>query len=81
MIIRDPAGLKAAFGENPKFVYGEQKKMPMTRMGTAALLRQAFVDAQNYRDKIRNRKKRPGKTSGTGSWLETISLVLKKRYP
>src|SRR5665647_3682415 len=56
MIVRDPAGLKVAFGENPKMVYGEQKKMPMTRMGTAALLRQALVDAQVYRDNLRDGK-------------------------
>ena len=36
MIIRDPVALKAAFGENPKRVYGEQKKSPVTRMATAA---------------------------------------------
>lgn len=30
MVIKAPAGLKVAFGENPKRVYGEQKKMPAT---------------------------------------------------
>jgi len=42
------SGLKAAFGENPKRVYAEQKKMPRTRMATAALLRQALKGAQDY---------------------------------
>ncbi|MFZ5974176.1 MAG: amidohydrolase [Bacillota bacterium] len=51
MIIRDPAALKAAFGENPKRVYGDQKKMPKTRMATAGLLRQALVDAIEYDNK------------------------------
>ena len=42
-----------ALGENPKRVYGEQKKTPSTRMGNAAKLRAALVDAQNYLDKWR----------------------------
>src|SRR5687767_9142725 len=34
MVIKHPTGLKAAMGENPK--KGHDKKMPVTRMGTAA---------------------------------------------
>lgn len=52
MLLRQPAGMKVAFGENPKRIYGEQKKMPATRMGTAALLRENLVKAQNYRAKL-----------------------------
>ncbi len=48
MVLLEPAGMKMALGENPKRVYGEQKKLPSTRMGNAALLRQSLVDAQNY---------------------------------
>ncbi|MEJ7647887.1 MAG: amidohydrolase [Nakamurella sp.] len=48
MVLRSPAGLKSALGENPKRVYGDRKQMPSTRLGTAAVLRKAFVDAQNY---------------------------------
>lgn len=51
MTLLEPAGMKMALGENPRRVYGEQKKMPSTRMGNAAILRSALVDAQNYRDK------------------------------
>ncbi|NLI93838.1 MAG: amidohydrolase family protein [Peptococcaceae bacterium] len=81
MIVRDPAGLKIAFGENPKSVYGEQKKMPMTRMGTAALLRQAFVDALNYREKLEQGKNDPEKLPERDLGLETINLVLEKKIP
>lgn len=52
MIIREPYAVKCAFGENPKMVYGEKKETPSTRMGTAALLRQALVDAQEYKRKL-----------------------------
>jgi len=40
--------MKMALGENPRRVYGDQKKMPSTRMGNAAMLRAALVDALNY---------------------------------
>jgi imidazolonepropionase-like amidohydrolase len=53
MVLREPAGMKMALGENPKRVYGEQKKAPSTRMGNAAKLRAALVDAQNYLEKWR----------------------------
>lgn len=48
MVLLEPAGMKMALGENPKRVYGEQKKMPSTRMGNAATLRVALVEARNY---------------------------------
>ncbi|MCJ7626409.1 MAG: amidohydrolase [Anaerolineaceae bacterium] len=51
MILLEPAGMKMALGENPKRVYGEQHKMPSTRMGNAAALRNALVEAQNYLNK------------------------------
>ncbi|NLY56519.1 MAG: amidohydrolase [Firmicutes bacterium] len=52
MVIKAPVAVKAAFGENPKRVYGEQKKSPATRMGTAGTIRQALVKAENYRRKL-----------------------------
>ena len=52
MVLKSPAGLKSALGENPKRVYGERKETPSTRLGTAAVIRQAFVDAQNYQAKL-----------------------------
>jgi imidazolonepropionase-like amidohydrolase len=48
MILKEPAGMKLALGENPRRVYSSQKRMPSTRMGNAAVLRSALVDAQNY---------------------------------
>ena len=53
MVLLEPAGMKMALGENPKRVYGEQKKAPSTRMGNAAKLRAALVDAQNYLEQWR----------------------------
>ena len=52
MVVKNPIGLKVAFGENPKRVYGSNKKSPMTRMATAAVLRENLVKAQNYMRKL-----------------------------
>ena len=51
MVLLEPAGMKMALGENPRRVYGGQKKAPSTRMGNAATLRAALVAAQNYDQK------------------------------
>jgi Imidazolonepropionase and related amidohydrolases len=48
-----PQGLKMACGENPKRVYGTQNRAPSTRMGNVAGYRQAFADAQDYREQWR----------------------------
>ena len=53
MSVKAPAGLKVAFGENPKWNYGFHKKMPVSRMATAALLRQELLRAEHYRHKIK----------------------------
>jgi imidazolonepropionase-like amidohydrolase len=43
-----PRGMKMAMGENPKRVYGARQKMPMTRMGSAAVMREAFAAARQF---------------------------------
>ncbi|PSL54058.1 imidazolonepropionase-like amidohydrolase [Saccharothrix carnea] len=48
MLVRNPVSVKSALGENPKRVYGEQKKLPSTRQGVAAVIRDAFTKAQDY---------------------------------
>lgn len=48
MVIQSPASMKCAFGENPKGVYGQKGKAPVTRMGVAAILRETLVKAENY---------------------------------
>ena len=48
MVIKEPAGLKMALGENPKRVGEIYKRAPSTRMGVAYLIREAFYDAMDY---------------------------------
>ncbi len=50
MIIPGTEQMKMALGENPKN-YGKKGKMPMTRMGTGALLREALTKAKVYAEK------------------------------
>ena len=80
MVLRAPAGLKSALGENPKRVYGDRKEMPSTRLGTAAVIRAALVDALNYRDKINNpTAERPVVPRDLN--LEALLLVLRREIP
>lgn len=48
MIIKAPAAMKMALGENPKCVYNEKEEAPVTRMGTMALIRELFIKSQEY---------------------------------
>jgi imidazolonepropionase-like amidohydrolase len=81
MIIKNPVGIKVAFGENPKRVYGEQKKTPSTRMGTAAILRETLVKAQNYSNKLQRGIKDPEKIPERDLKLEALLPVLEGRIP
>lgn len=51
MVIKEPAAMKIAFGENPKSVYHEKHQSPQTRMATAAILREALFKAKEYLNK------------------------------
>ncbi len=48
MIVKAPAAMKVAFGENPKKNYGGQGNMPSTRMAIAAMLREELTNAREY---------------------------------
>ncbi|MDU2065536.1 MAG: amidohydrolase [Sporomusaceae bacterium] len=76
MIIREKAGLKIAFGENPKRCYGaQQNKKPLTRMATACLIRETFMKGLQY---IKDRES--GKVSPDLA-LEAIARVLRREMP
>lgn len=52
MVLRAPAAMKFALGENPKRVHGRGRQAaPMTRMATAALIREQLSKAAEYRYK------------------------------
>lgn len=51
MILRFPAAMKVAFGENPKVNYSGIGKSPSTRMAIAAMLRKELLLARQYLEK------------------------------
>ncbi|GAA4090543.1 amidohydrolase [Nonomuraea soli] len=59
MLVRQPVSVKSALGENPKRVYGDQKKLPSTRLGVATVIRDALRKAQDYKANT-DRKERDG---------------------
>jgi imidazolonepropionase-like amidohydrolase len=73
MVLRSPSGLKSALGENPKRVYGDKKQTPSTRLGTAMVIRKAFIDAQNYMAKNDPNAKDPK--------MEALAMVLRREIP
>lgn len=82
MIVRNPSGMKIAFGENPMRVYGVQKKvMPSTRMGVAGVLRENLQKAKNYMEKKERFADDPEKIPEVDLRLEALIPVLKKEIP
>jgi imidazolonepropionase-like amidohydrolase len=80
MVLKSPAGLKSALGENPKRVYGERKETPSTRLGTAAVIREAFVDALNYQAKLDDPSPERAPVARDLK-LEALNLVLRREIP
>ena len=78
MVLREPTGLKSALGENPKRVYGERRETPSTRLGTAGLIRGAFVAAQNYQAKLDADGDEP---VARDLKLEALGRVLRREIP
>lgn len=52
MDLASPIGVNGSMGEAPKARYGKNNQAPMTRMGIAAMLRQTFIDALDYKNKL-----------------------------
>lgn len=48
LIVKAPAAMKVAFGENPKVNYSGQSKSPVTRMAIASMLREELFQACQY---------------------------------
>jgi imidazolonepropionase-like amidohydrolase len=80
MLIREPVSVKSALGENPKRVYGERQKLPSTRMGVAAVIRDAFAKAQDYRA-ARSHAQADGKPFDRDPTSEILVRVLDGELP
>lgn len=71
MIVKAPAAMKVAFGENPKVNYSGQGVSPSTRMAIAALLREELTKAEAYRKK-REKNKEEEKDFRYECWLPVL---------
>jgi imidazolonepropionase-like amidohydrolase len=85
MVLRSPAGMKSALGENPKRVLGERRVNPSSRLGTAAAIRSALVDAAAYRAKTEDlhnhRDERTVVSPARDLKLEALARVLSREIP
>jgi len=77
MIIKEAIGMKAAFGENPKKVYGINKgRAPLTRMGCVAVLREFLFKAKKYAEEDAN-----GEKHAFDLKLESMIPVMRREMP
>ena len=76
MLVNGEAGLKMAFGENPKTCYGDKDEYPATRMGVAALLRKTLYEAVQYK-----KEKESGSLEKEDFEMEPWLPVLNKEIP
>ncbi|MBA7602168.1 Imidazolonepropionase [subsurface metagenome] len=82
MVVREPSGMKIAFGENPRRVYGQGlKRMPSTRMGVAGVLREWLQKAKGYMEKRERLKDDPEKRPEVDLKLEALVPVIKGEIP
>ncbi len=77
MIVKFPAAMKCAFGENPKSCYGQSGgKQPQTRMATAFLIRDLLAKAKNYYE-----AKEAGKEAAYDAKMEAMLPVMRGEIP
>src|SRR5690348_2010493 len=82
MVLRSPAGMKSALGENPKRVLGERRVNPSSRLGTAAVIRTALVDTLNYLEKEKEESaERMGPAQSRDLKHEALARVLRREIP
>jgi imidazolonepropionase-like amidohydrolase len=84
MVLREPSGMKSALGENPKRIYGDRNETPSTRLGTAAVIREALVQAGNYLARLAAAEGQPPaerKPVDRDLGLEALGRVLRREIP
>ena len=50
LVVKSPAAIKFALGENPKNTYNDRDEAPVTRMATAAIIREQLSKALRYKE-------------------------------
>ncbi|MDE7228900.1 MAG: amidohydrolase family protein [Oscillospiraceae bacterium] len=52
LIVKEPIAIKFALGENPKNTYNDRDEAPVTRMATAAIIREQLSKALRYKEDL-----------------------------
>ena len=60
LIVKDPVSIKFALGENPKHVYNDRDETPVTRMATAAIIREQLWKARRYMEDMEEYERTKG---------------------
>ena len=82
MVLKEPATMKMALGENPKTVYNGRKETPTTRMGTASVIRTELARALEYMDRQDKADTEAGTNApGYDPRLEALIPVLRGELP
>ena len=82
MVLKAPATMKMALGENPKTVYNGRKETPTTRMGTASVIRTELARALEYMDRQDKADTEAGTNApGYDPRLEALIPVLRGELP
>lgn len=83
MIIKAPAAMKFALGENPKCVYNEKDEAPVTRMGTVALIRELLIKSKDYMESLEkyNENSDENEKPEFDIKLDAMIPVLKREIP
>ena len=77
MTVRFPQALVINLGESPKETYKD--RLPKTRMGTTAIIRQAFTDAANAKKKAEATEKSKDSPADRSLKKESFGLALDKK--
>lgn len=82
MLLKAPAAMKFALGENPKSTYNERKETPVTRMATAAIIRENLSKALEYQDRQAQAESDPDEDMPDyDAKLEALQPVVKGKLP
>lgn len=74
-VVKHPASVKSALGENPKTAWGDRGQLPRTRMGIAYVIRRALIEAGEYAAK-RDAAAAAGESFGRDLGKEALAAAL-----
>ena len=79
MVVKAPLAMKMALGENPKSVYHDKNQSPVTRMATAALIREQLYKARHYAQEKQHAEQESGDLPEYDLKCEALLPVLERK--